>query len=267
MTYSLCITGTHNYDIRSLEFLRYIPYPKIIYTKNPILPGYSGLIDVDIDYGAEHPGYLKYIIDNYSNLPDITLFCHCHETSWHQNKPLGTIIKNIENELNNIEYYNITDNIPGYNFVVFENEDEKSYGFSGDNDEHKETIKKYMSKLNIQTPEKYYDRIQTTHILGKKRIKMWEELFPDLNLPPYLLTKYSPQPFISKKLILQHPKEYYIKLYTILRDIRHNYPNDHISENSRHLFAFMYEFILPYLMTGYNNEIDYYIDKNLEKFI
>lgn len=34
--------------------------------------------------GYETTGYLKYIIENYDNLPDHVAFLHGHETAWHQ---------------------------------------------------------------------------------------------------------------------------------------------------------------------------------------
>jgi len=37
------------------------------------------------NYGLEASSYLKYIVENYENLPDHVAFIHGHETSVHQN--------------------------------------------------------------------------------------------------------------------------------------------------------------------------------------
>jgi hypothetical protein len=55
--------------------------------------------------GSEASAYLKYIIDNYDNLPNHLGFIHCHEFSWHHD---DSIIDVLEKEINNeIEYKNI----------------------------------------------------------------------------------------------------------------------------------------------------------------
>ena len=45
--------------------------------------------------GQEVPMYLKYIIDNYTNLPEKTLFLHGHQMSLHQDYSSDFIIKNV----------------------------------------------------------------------------------------------------------------------------------------------------------------------------
>ncbi|RMZ69766.1 histone-lysine n-methyltransferase 2b [Pyrenophora seminiperda CCB06] len=39
--------------------------------------------------GHEVMVYLSWIIDNYDNLPDVTIFMHAHQLSWHNDEPLG----------------------------------------------------------------------------------------------------------------------------------------------------------------------------------
>ena len=51
---------------------------------------------VDINKSQEVPMYLKYIIDNYHNLPDKTLFLHGHSNSIHQDYPSRFICENVK---------------------------------------------------------------------------------------------------------------------------------------------------------------------------
>lgn len=48
--------------------------------------------------GKEASSYLKYIIDNYKNLPEHIAFCHGHENAWHQNKTLLEVLDDYRGE-------------------------------------------------------------------------------------------------------------------------------------------------------------------------
>lgn len=54
--------------------------------------------------GSEAWAYLRYIVDNYDNLPDRMLFVHGHENSHHQDYPTWYIAKHLDW---NLEYMNI----------------------------------------------------------------------------------------------------------------------------------------------------------------
>jgi hypothetical protein len=55
--------------------------------------------------GSEASAYLRYIIDNYNNLPNHLVLLHCHEFSWHHDDSIIDLIDiNIGKE---IEYVNI----------------------------------------------------------------------------------------------------------------------------------------------------------------
>lgn len=55
--------------------------------------------------GSEASAYLRYIIDNYNNLPNHLVLLHCHEFSWHHDNSIIDVIEsNIGQE---IEYKNI----------------------------------------------------------------------------------------------------------------------------------------------------------------
>ena len=60
---------------------------------------------IDINKGQEVTMYIKYIIDNYYNLPDKILFLHGHKMSYHQDHTSDYIIKNVNWELN--DYFSV----------------------------------------------------------------------------------------------------------------------------------------------------------------
>lgn len=65
----------------------------------------KGLLNIPINKGNEASAYLKYIIDNYNNLPNHLVFIHCHDYSWHHDDSIIDIIDSyIGKEL---EYQNI----------------------------------------------------------------------------------------------------------------------------------------------------------------
>lgn len=86
-------------------------YDYIVYSKNEssvlqykIEPS---KLKIMINRGMEASAYLKFIIDNYNNLPDHVAFCHGHEFSWHQ-APNKTIIDHLIG-YNGEEYYPLND--------------------------------------------------------------------------------------------------------------------------------------------------------------
>ena len=66
--------------------------------------------NVPLNKGNEASVYLKYIIDNYDNLPEFTFFIHDEEYAWHHS---GSIIDKyneaVEATKNGELYYNIND--------------------------------------------------------------------------------------------------------------------------------------------------------------
>lgn len=55
--------------------------------------------------------YFKYIYDHYHDLPDYILFCHSHNTDWHQKTPLNTVITMLNDLMPNFDYINISDKV------------------------------------------------------------------------------------------------------------------------------------------------------------
>jgi len=66
--------------------------------------------NIPVNKGHEASVYLKYIIDNYTNLSDFTFFTHDDEYCWHHS---GSIIDKYNESINEINkgklYYNIND--------------------------------------------------------------------------------------------------------------------------------------------------------------
>jgi hypothetical protein len=57
--------------------------------------------------GNEASAYLKYIIDNYNNLPSYLVLIHCHESSWHHTDSIVDIINSYIGK--EIKFENIND--------------------------------------------------------------------------------------------------------------------------------------------------------------
>lgn len=55
--------------------------------------------------GNDSSHYLSFIIDNYDNLPERTVFCHDHKTNWTQEDSLPNIINNLNWEVS--KYFSI----------------------------------------------------------------------------------------------------------------------------------------------------------------
>ncbi|CAF0802323.1 unnamed protein product [Didymodactylos carnosus] len=74
-------------DIDWLElYLGHIAH--IVYTRTNSL----ATNNLAVNKGREAVVYLKYIVDNYENLADVTAFVHGHRTSWHQRSPDDIVI-------------------------------------------------------------------------------------------------------------------------------------------------------------------------------
>lgn len=145
---------------------------------------------IDHDLGTEAIVYLKYIIDNYAQLEDKILFVHAHRTSWHHNG-------NVDDIINNLDWKHDYFNINKCNILPLTSGDE-------------ETIEHH-----------HYNRLET---YGKVRrsYKLWIEepwcdIFgDDLPLPGNLYCRGAGQFYVSKDLILNHPKEFYSRIYNWL---------------------------------------------------
>lgn len=123
--------------------------------------------------GNEASSYLEYIINNYDNLDDITVFIHAHRNHWHH---LGNIDEKINNLVFNKSYYNINTNDTNNSLTELNN-------FSVELEK--------MQQLHPQLGE----------ILG---IKIE---------PEKIVYRNSAQFYVKRENIHRHSKDVYVKLY------------------------------------------------------
>jgi predicted O-methyltransferase YrrM len=76
-----------------LSWINFVKYPTTIYSKTIEDKNF-----INFNKVQEVPAYLKYIIDNYKNLPEYTIFVHGHLNSEHQKD------KNIIEIINNLKF-------------------------------------------------------------------------------------------------------------------------------------------------------------------
>lgn len=86
--------------MKNLFWTNNLIYPfSIIYRKN--IPR-----ETPPNKGNEASSYLEYIIENYENLPDVSIFVHGHRNDWHHKENMDDKICNLKF---NHSYYNIND--------------------------------------------------------------------------------------------------------------------------------------------------------------
>ena len=97
-----CVISRHNKNVGWVYKLQNINKIYIYDKENP-----GNKYNIPVNKGHEASVYLKYIIDNYYNLPDFTFFTHDDEYAWHHS---GSIIDKFnEAKSSNKLYYNIND--------------------------------------------------------------------------------------------------------------------------------------------------------------
>ncbi len=85
---TIVVVAHYNEDISWVEQLRKKWFECRVYEKSMNNEKYN----VPENKGQEASVYLKYIIDNYANLPEYTIFLHGHESSWHTIGNISDII-------------------------------------------------------------------------------------------------------------------------------------------------------------------------------
>lgn len=76
-----------------LSWINSVKYPVKVYSKTIKDQNY-----IDFNKAQEVPAYLKYIIENYYNLPEYSIFVHGHLESYHQTDNIINLINNIKLE-------------------------------------------------------------------------------------------------------------------------------------------------------------------------
>jgi len=75
----------------SLNWVNFVKYPVHVYSKTIKNKNFISFNKVQ-----EVPAYLKYIIENYNNLPEYSIFVHGHLTSEHQSDHIINLINNLK---------------------------------------------------------------------------------------------------------------------------------------------------------------------------
>lgn len=197
----LAVINNYNYDC---EWTTKLPFPFEMLSNHSLQNGEATNACFDI------VNYLRYIIQNYNDLHDITWFFHGHEYGWHHfGKSILEIIKDIDYSK---DYYNISQIRNDYFYGINE---------SLDNDTrfHRKVIQKLYEKSNY--------------------------FFPILNLQKNtIITKFNAEFYIKKELILKHS----LKFYKDLLDVIYDFRKESVSDAGNCTFVF--ERLWGYIFTG-----------------
>ena len=133
------------------------------------------------NYGLEASSYLKYIVENYENLPDHVAFIHGHETSVHQNhdRPLLEVIRGAN--IQKYDFIPIDNSLHPTDFTDILNTDAKVYSLF-DNLEIPANKPRHNSPLIFELGAQF--------IIGRNRIlrnpkELYEKWLNKLNTPDF----------------------------------------------------------------------------------
>lgn len=171
--------------------------------------------------GNEAWSYIRFIIDNYNNLPDRMLFVHGHENSYHQDYPTWYIA-------NNLNWNNEFMNVNTRRF------DEQYISIVNDFEDNERNYRKSY-ELWIQNP--------------------WKQVFGQFPITPTLTFLGHAQFVVSKNYILRHPIEFYknilhwLETTTLDKDL---YTGDIrlFNRNDSYVSARVLEYTWHYIFTG-----------------
>ena len=165
----------------NLDFLKDSKFPVVLIDKQWAEPSWLKPQHVIPNRGREASVYLKYIIENYENLPDHVAFIHGHETAYHQfhEKPLLEMIEGA--------------NIEKYEFISLNNW-MRSYSFSNE----------MTNPSNMQILEKCVDYEMSMDYLPP--------FYTVINIP------IGAQFVVSRKRLQKHSHETYEKWYNKLME-------------------------------------------------
>lgn len=140
--------------------------------------------------GREASVYLKYIIENYDNLPKHIAFIHGHEDDWHQSGSLLDLIKDAKKE--------------NYGYISLNNR-----------------IDFKCDEVPNGVRNKQYDDFEPKHPAFILLMNKWDSIFgPILKIPRpgYVRFKCCAQFVVSRDAILKHTRDEYQTLYEFVMD-------------------------------------------------
>ena len=85
----MIVVSHFNEDLDWLPIFIGEQIPYIVYTRSSDSLVRHG---IKLNKGREAVAYLRYIVDNYENLPSSIAFIHAHRTSWHQQNPSDIVV-------------------------------------------------------------------------------------------------------------------------------------------------------------------------------
>jgi hypothetical protein len=171
--------------------------------------------------GNEAWSYIRFLIDNYYNLPDRMLFVHGHENSYHQDYPTWYIANNLNW---NLEFMNI-------NSRRFE---EQYISLINDFEDNEHNYRKSYESW-IKTP--------------------WKHIFDQFPIPHTLTFLGHAQFLVSKNYVLRHPIHFYkhilnwLETTNIDRDL-YTGKIEHFNKNNAYVSARILEYTWHYVFTG-----------------
>jgi hypothetical protein len=171
--------------------------------------------------GNEAWSYIRFLIDNYYNLPDRMLFVHGHENSYHQDYPTWYIANNLNW---NLEFMNINSRRFEEQYISLINDfEDNEYNYR----------KSYESW--IKTP--------------------WKHIFGQFPIQHTLTFLGHAQFLVSKNYVLRHPIHFYkhilnwLETTNIDRDL-YTGKIEHFNKNNAYVSARILEYTWHYIFTG-----------------
>ena len=197
----IAVINNYNYNC---SWVNKLPFPFEMLSNHSLEKGEATNCCYDI------VNYLRYIIQNYNDLHDITWFFHGHEYGWHHfGKSIIELIKDIKYDK---DYWNISPVRNDYFYGINEKLKE-------DTEFHHSVIRKLFDK------DSYFK--------------------PILNLQPtQLITKFNAQFYIKKELIRKHPIQFYKDCLDVIYDYRK------ISPDASFGVTYVFERLWSFIFTG-----------------
>lgn len=186
--------------------------PQIYIVNDNTVPGPH----LDVNHGREAAVYMKYIVDNYDKLQDITFFWHSDEVVWHNNLLLGW---NSAEQINRMDRQNII-----------------TQGYTPSRCDHWPGCPSWL----VFSPSKAEDNLDPHRLASLFNQEIFSVLFPDVEeFPPYFAGTCCSQFAVSRDQIRSRPREQYERLLKFAVE----FEDDEASGR-------VFEYAWPYIFTG-----------------
>ena len=188
------VSSHYNED---LDWLKKSPW-KVIVCDKPGASASSFMPDLsctlDVNRGREASSYLKYIVENYDNLPPKLAFIHGHEDAVHQNYPRGLLEAIKDAKTDKFDFISLN------NWIHL-----------------KKDANTQPTLPNHPTSHKFEDHPKVYEEMRKTWPSVFEPIF-GMKIPEYFRFDSSAQFIVSRKAIHRHGKDVYQRLYEFMVD-------------------------------------------------